>query len=950
MIRTPIAAIFGRQGELTEIERFLHAVDGDVSPLMLLSGQAGIGKTTLWSAGIQAATDRGFRVVSARPTQVETGLAFAALGDLLGPFLEIPFPDLPEPQREALDAALLRVSAAAPPQPLGVSLAVLHVLRTVAASGPILLAIDDVPWMDEASTRVLDFAIRRLEREPVGFLLARRAATTDEPLPQWLATLPADRLVRLDVGPLSRDQTDALLRARLGLILSRAVLARLHAIAGGTPFYALELGRALQRRGEWSTPESLEIPRSLDGLIDARLACLDPAADETALYAAALAQPNVRVLVAATGTKRTRTGLESAESAGVLEVVNGAVRFAHPLLAAATYGRATPERRRKVHERLAEVVTEPEERARHLSRTALGPDGAIAQALEDAAAAAVQRGAPEVAAELAEEAARLTPPEAADDRRRRLMTAAEHLGVSGDIGRADELLSAISAELPSGPLRARVLTRRAHLALILAELDKAETLLSEAIPMTGDDRRLQVTIHNGLAGIGYLSWRGWRRARLHMFEALAQARELGDVRLEFQMLGHTATWTQAIGRPWRRLMERADALGVPITDVPLIEHPDLQFSRILASEGEIDEARRRMEALVGCARSSGDWTSLPRLLVNLANVEVKAGSWDQAERIASEAHAGLLQTGEGAFYQDLLVTRLQLYTLRGDVDGARALWAETEPATSVTPYPGFRIESSVSIARLDLALGMTARAHQRLERIMAEPGRGRLAPIIWEMIVADRIEALLGLGSKEEARRLLDPLERRARRRGIAAAIGEVARVRALVLAADGDEAGAAAAAEEAVRVLGDLQGPFRTARAWFTLGDVLRRFRQKGASRHAFEAALELFTQLGARIWVDRTQTELGRVATRRPAGAALTETERRVAERAAAGQTNREIADALFMSVHTVEAHMTRIFRALGVHSRTELARASLDGDDASEVSAGRIRGSGARSRGHI
>ena len=176
MIRTLIPAIFGRQGELTEIERFLHAVDGDVSPLMLLSGQAGIGKTTLWSAGIQAATERGFRVVSARPTQVETGLAFAALGDLLGPFLEIPFPDLPDPQREALDAALLRVSAAAPPQPLGVSLAVLHVLRTVAAAGPVLIAIDDVPWMDEASARVLDFAIRRLDREPIAFLLARRAA------------------------------------------------------------------------------------------------------------------------------------------------------------------------------------------------------------------------------------------------------------------------------------------------------------------------------------------------------------------------------------------------------------------------------------------------------------------------------------------------------------------------------------------------------------------------------------------------------------------------------------------------------------------------------------------------------------------------------------------------------------------------------------------------------
>lgn len=655
-------AVFGRQGELEEIERFLAAVAGEGSRLVLLSGQAGIGKTTLWNAGIQSAIERGYRVVTARPTEVETGLAFAALGDLLGPLLDIPMPDLPAPQREALDAALLRVSAASPPQPLGVSLAVLNVLRTAAAEEPVVVAIDDVPWLDEASARVLDFSIRRLNSDRVGFLMARRAPAAHEPLPGWLASIPTDRLTRLDLGPLSMDETDALLRARLGLNLSRAVLARLHAISGGTPFYALELGRALQRRGDWSTPETLEIPRSLDGLLDARLAALDPAAEETALFAAALSQPTVPMLVAATDGERTRAGLESAAAAGVLEVVGDSVRFAHPLLAAATYGRATLERRRKVHERLAEIVTDPQGRARHLARTATGPDESIAAALEDGAAAAEQRGAPEGAAELAEEAARLTPTDAPDERRRRLMVAAEHLAVSGDIGRAGKLLAGISAGLPDGPLRAEVLTRRAYVALILAELDVAETLLREAMPMTAGDRRLQVKIHSGLAGIGYLSGRGWRRARLHMFEALAQAKELGDPGLELQMLGHTATWTHALGRPWRGLLERADALHVPI-DVPILEHPDLQFARTLATEGHVDAARRRIEGLVERARSIGDWKSLPRLLVVLVQVEVEAGSWDRAERVAADAHAGLLQTGEGAYYSTSMSSAVERTTL-----------------------------------------------------------------------------------------------------------------------------------------------------------------------------------------------------------------------------------------------------------------------------------------------
>ena len=943
-----MTAVIGRQGELVEIERFLDAVARGDSRQILLSGQAGIGKTTLWNAGILSATERGYRVVTARPTEVETGLAFAALGDLLSPLLDLPMPDLPAPQRDALDAALLRAAAASPPQPLGVSLATLSVLRAAATDAPVVVAIDDVPWLDEASARVLDFSIRRLESDRVGFHMARRAATVHEPLPAWLASIPHDRLTHLDLGPLSITDTDALLRAHLELSLSRAVLARLQALSGGTPFYALELGRALQRRGDWSTPETLMIPRSLDALIDARLAALDPAADETALYAAALAQPTVPVLIAATDHERTRAGLESAEAAGVLEVVGDAVRFAHPLLAAGTYGRATLARRRKVHERLAEIVADPEGRARHLSRTAVGPDESIARALEDGAAAAIQRGAPEVAAELAEEAARLTPTDTPDERRRRLMVAAEHLAVSGDMRRAGELLAGICAELPDGPLRAEVLTRRAHLAFLLAELDVAEALLREAIPITADDRRLQVTIHNGLAGIGYLSWRGWRRARLHMFEALAQAIELGDPVLEMQMLGHAATWTHALGRPWRGLLERADALSVPTHDVPIIEHPDLQFGRILANEGEVDQARQRIEGLIDSARSIGDWKSLPRLLVVLATAEVDAGQWDRANEIAGHAHAGLLQTGEGAFYQDLLALRLNLHVLRGDIDAARALWTEIEPVTSVSAYPEFRAQTSLAIARLELWLGDFAGAHERLTLIMAEPGRARLVPVGWESIVADQAEALLGLGRLDEARRLLEPVERRARRRDIPAAIGEVARARALVLAADGDDAAAIEAAEEAVRIHAERQVPFRTGRATFTLGEVLRRSRQKGASRQAFESALELFVRLGAQIWIDRSEAELGRVAGRRPVGAALTDTERRVAELAAAGHTNREIAATLFMSVHTVEAHLTRVFRALGVRTRTELARTSLDPKEAAGASGADAPRSEARIRG--
>ncbi len=922
-----MSSIVGRKDELDAIGGFLGSVEDGRSPVLLLSGTAGIGKTTVWTVGVASARERGILVVTARPTEVETGLAFAALADLLGPLLETPPPDMPEPQRQALDAALLRTSTAAPPQPLGVSLAVLHVLRAAAAAKPLVVAIDDVPWLDEASTRALDFSIRRLDAGRVGFLLARRTVAPDESLPPWLAAAASDRLTSHEVRPLSVDDTDTLLRARLGLTLSRPVLRRLHAISGGTPFYALELGRDLQRRTDRATPESLAVPRSLEGLVGARVAALDPAADDVALYAAALAQPTERALVSALGVDRFTAGMDSAVSAGVLEVSDGGVRFAHPLLAAATYGRATPGRRRSVHMRLAELATEPEERARHLARTAVGADESIAAALEDGAAAAAGRAAPESAAALAEEAVRFTPIDADGDRHRRLITASEYLVAAGDVERADSSLAQVASESSDALRVSDVLSRRAMLALLLADLDAAEALFRAAMPLASGDPRRRIAIHSGLAGIGFLSWRGWRRARMHVFEALRLARELGDPNVELQMTGHAATWTNALGRPWRHLLDRADAIPLPIADVPTLEHPDLQFARILSTHGEVGAGLQRIERLIESARSRGDWTSIPRLIAVRARLELESGALDACERSAAAAHAGILQTGEGSYYQDVLTTRLHLSVLRGDVDNARALGAEVAPVAGSSAYPWFRISVQMALAMLDHSLGDIDAAHQRFAQLVAEPGLGRLAPVHWESIVGHTAETLVGLGRAEEGRRLLDPVERRARRRGWPAAIAEVARVRALVLAAEGDHDGAVRYAEEAVRIHADRQVPVRTARAWFTLGEVLRRSRQKGASRQAFQSALQVFEGIGARVWVERTQHELGRVAMRRPAGSPLTETERRVAELAGSGLTNREIAAALFISVHTVEAHLTRVFRTLGLHTRTELAHVDLE-----------------------
>ena len=916
-------SLLGRSAELDAIDDFLGSVRDGSSGVLLLSGPAGIGKTTIWQAGLDAARGRGFTVVSARPTEVETGLAFAALGDLLGPLLDLPLAPMPEPQQAALDAALLRVPAVSPPHPLGVSLATLHVLRSV--DRPVLVAIDDAPWLDDGSARALEFAIRRLRDERVGFLVARRVTDLADALPTWLAAIPPERLHQLDIGSLTVDETGTLLRARLDLSLHRPVLARLHTISGGTPFYALELGRDLQRRGSWDTPDTLETPRTLDRLVGARIASLDRDAEEVALVAAALSAPTVSILVTALGANVAGSGLASAEAAGVLERDGETVRFSHPLLAAAAYARATPDRIRDVHARLATIVADPEQRARHLARTATGPDAAIAAELEAAAAASLRRGASEVAAELAEDAARLTPADASDERARRLVVAADYLLISGDIGRANAILDQVATEPLDGAFLSDVLTRRARVAMYLKEMDRAEELLREAMRHTTDPLRL-VRVHELLAGLGHLTWRGWRTARLHMWQALDIARESGDAILHFQMLGHAASWNHALGRPWRHLVAEADGLGVPVDAVPPVEHPDLQFARILSGEGYAAEARVRIGRLIAAARKGGDWTSLPRVLVSAAFIETEAGDWSRAEELAEEARIGLVQTGEGAFGVDLAGIRLWLAVLRGRLDEARETGAAIERRGEevLKPMVGSR---RLALGTLELSVGDAPAALRWAEKIVDQPGLGRLFPVAWESAIALHIEALVGVGRVADARLPASHLERRARRRGPQAAIAEAVRARSVVQAADGDLEAALASADEAVTILGGLDMPFRTARAWFTLGEVRRRARQRGAARDAFETALDGFTQLGAVLWIERTRAELERVAGRRPAGSALTDTERRVAELAGAGQTNKEIADSLFMSVHTVEAHLTRVFRTLGVQSRTELARADLD-----------------------
>ena len=397
--------IVGREEEVAALHAFFERA-GEGPASIVLAGDAGIGKSILWLAGVEAARERSLRVLGARPAEAEQGLAHAGLGDLLGDCAAEVLPELSPPRRRALEAALLLGGdddgATADPRALAV--AVYSALVALAERDPVVIAIDDVQWLDASSAAALAFALRRLEREPVRVLLARRG----DQISTLELTLPG-AVEHVSVGPLSLGAVQGVIRDRLGRLVPRPTLLRLHEVSGGNPFYALELARALETVADPLGPgQPLPVPDSLEQLVGERLGAL-PEETRAALLVVAVVGAPPLALVEAAGI-HTQT-LAPAVEAQVLDLAHGEVRFVHPLLASAVIAGATEAERRTAHRLVAAVVDEPVRRARHLAAALEEPDAEIARLLEDAAGLARARGAPAVAAELGEAAGRFTPAE-----------------------------------------------------------------------------------------------------------------------------------------------------------------------------------------------------------------------------------------------------------------------------------------------------------------------------------------------------------------------------------------------------------------------------------------------------------------------------------------------------------------------------------------------------------
>ncbi len=926
----------GRTDELFAIERlFTQAPEGP--GVLMLEGSAGIGKTTLWLKGLELAHGHGFRVLSCRPSPSETPLAFSALGDLLGELGEGMLRRLPPPQRRALEIGLLlREASGEALDQRAISLATLTLLRIAMHKTPLLIAIDDVQWLDASSARVLAFVFRRIELDRCRVLLARRIEQEggpELPLDLELASRSPGTFERLTVGPLSLGALQNLIRTRLSARLPRQLLVSICEASGGNPFYALELARAQIERGALEPGEPLQVPESLRGLLYKRLSAFPPETLETLLIAASLFEPTIDLL------RKTDAGsLANAIEAGVIEIDDERVRFTHPLHASVIYSQITSERRRKLHRRLVAIAPSAEERARHLALGSEKPSEEAAAELDQAALQAAARGAAEAAAEFYEHAARLTPPEQVDKIRDRRIQTAENHYVAGDLERARTLAKEILAEFPPGLWCADVLVL---LSDLVEDLHEGADLCRQAVKAArGDDRRLALAnIRLGAANARLADQPAQLNAQR---AALEHAERSGDRRLIVEALqGVVNANVLGGGQIDEEAMKRAIAIEHEIGSLPVRHSPRFWLGDQLHLTDEIDRARPLLEAALKRSTQEGEITDRLHILLPLVDLETRAGNWELAGRLVAVGLELALDVGQEYTSRFLRIYQLQLDVLRGKVDHVRTAIADlVAQAERAADAPQLAHLHSLA-GFVELSVGDAEAAWQRLEpAVHLRRGLGRSwccnSAINYFNIVPNAIEALVALNLLPAAESLLADMEEQTEHMTLPSHIIPRSRSRALVAAAQGDLKGAREALEGALEAHKRLADPFERGRTMLVLGTLERRGRRKRDAREALEKAREIFASLGARLWAEKVEVELERVGGRRDSGSGLTPTEQQVAELVIAGRSNKEVAAKLFMSVRTVEANLSKIYRKLGVDSRAELI-GQLHADEAESSESG-------------
>jgi DNA-binding CsgD family transcriptional regulator len=913
--------VIGRDPELAAVDQLLaRAASGNGLAALTLHGEPGIGKTTVWEAARIEAAARGFRVLSARPTRSESGLPLGAFGDLFSDAFARAGGGLPPPQRDALEVALLLA------EPVGVahgqralSVATATLLRALTdGDHPVLLAIDDVQWLDESSAAVLSHVLRRVQDRPIGVVLSLRGSGASAAALGLDVSEHPDWDEHLTLGPLSLAALHRLLGARAGESFPRLALVKIEAASGGNPFYALEIARALIRSGVPVTAgERLPIPVTLAALTSERIDSLPERTREALLVAAVAFEPSLDVLTRAAGADVVND-LDPALHDGVVAIDGQSVRFSHPLLAAAALTGAAPARIREIHATLASAGCSDEARARHLGEAAEGTNALASDALEAAADRARVRGAPVTAAEMLERARELTPSE--EQATLRAIEAARCYAEAGDTRQASALLEQVMKTEPTGIARARVLQLVGQVRAWSASFPEALEFALHAVEASDSDIALRAEIELD-AVFCYVSMGDYVSAEAHARAAVADGEMAGTDGAKAESLAILTVIEffggQGVNEP---RLARALALEDPLRAGPVQMRPRVIRALLFLFTGRVDDAIATMTDLISEAGERGQETAIPMISFYLVWACVWRGDLQAAVR-AAVLSRDVARLNNDPSMQAMSLTASALAAAHiGAVDRGRAEAGEALALFQGVQWTLGTIWPLWALGFLELSVGNAARVDELLRPLsdaLTQMGFGE--PILG-IFLPDEVEALVALGDLDGASRLVDWLEQGGRRVDRAWALAVAARGHGIIAAARGDLQSALAALDQAVIQHDRVRMPLELARTLLVKGQVHRRRREKRLAHQALRESLCLFDEAGAALWAVRARTELARIGLRPRAPNGLTETESRVAALAAAGMTNREVAKAAFISPKTVDNVLARVYRKLGT-SRAQL-----------------------------
>ncbi|MEZ5102356.1 MAG: AAA family ATPase [Thermoleophilia bacterium] len=908
--------LVGRDDELRRLDEVVAGAAAGAGGALVLRGAPGIGKTALVDAAADAARARGALVLAARPVETEAEIPFAGLADLLGPVAGRR-DALPAPQAGAL-AGALALGPVTPGDRLAVCVATLGLLAASAEERPVVVLVDDAQWLDPPSRECLVFAGRRVAG-PVALVIAVRAETDAE---RELAALPS-----IDLGPLD-DVSARDLLSRVAPDLAATVADAIVGAAAGSPLALVELPGTLtddERAGRAPLATPLRPGRRLQQVFDGHIAALPGATRLALAIAAASGSEGLRPVAAACA----RAGVEldallPAEAIGIVRLGDDRVRFSHPLARGAAYHDAPADDRRRAHRALAAIETGAAA-AWHPAAAAVGPDAEAAAALEAVAAEAAARRGYAVAADALERAGRLTgEPDAAAAR----FLGAAHAALAA--GRGEQALRAL-AELhhcaPAGPLAVEAAHLRGigelwggHVGRASEQLEAVAEPLAAPAPEHAARILADAAVAATVAGACVRALALAERAHALLDEAAGpqtRAPVLAILAWSLVLRGRTDE-----ARPILHEVERLAADVDPFS--PAAQSLLLALNVRLPFEEHV-RAFEESAALVEAARNAGALGVLPMLLQVVVDSGQRLGRWAGLHELASEGIALAQETGQRGPRAQLLLTRARLDAATGDEAGCREALARArtivEPAgigsllTFACAVEGFL---ELGLGRVDEAIA----ALEEVERVTLEHGLEEPTLVPW---APDLVEAYVRAGRADDARRVADLLGRQAALVGTRSAGALAARTAGLV-ADDFDAPFAEALACHDVTPL-----PFERARTLLAYGSRLHRARRRVEARERLREARAILADLGAAPWLARCDAELAAAGAReRPsAGNELTSQELAVARAAAGGATTREIAAALFLSPKTVEFHLGRVYRKLGVRSRAALAAAMLTRD---------------------